>query len=305
MTPGARERVIAVRTQVGRVLAAVVVVGAVVSGCAGGDHAGAAVIVGDNVVPLERVQSQITARLNQPGQKPAADEVARGVVSDEVMRGTLRRYATTHGITIPDAAVDQFITSQGGVDAVLQEIGVADVAELRRIVVDFLTEVQIGQQLAPGLSVTSDTLEANDRADAEKKARVLVAGGAAAETLLADAKSGTRRNVVAQAINAAGDQSSVVFGTPVGRVGYYQVSEQGPWRVFKITDRRTNGTADPAAVSKLSLNQAYLIGMRAIVLEAEQAGIQVNPRFGVWDSVRMGVVADGTALGAVLPATAS
>lgn len=305
MTSGSRERVIAVRTQVGRVLAAVVVVGAMISGCAGAGQAGAAVIVGDVVVPIETVQSKIAARLSQPGQKPAADEVARVVVSDEVMHGALRRHAAKAGITVPDAAIDQFITSQGGVEAVLQETGLADVAELRSSVVDFLTEVQIGQQVTPGLSVTTDTLEATDRADAEKKARVLAAGGRAAEALFADARSAPHRNVVAPAISAAGDQSSVVFGTPAGRVGYYQVSEQGPWRVFKITDRRTNATADPAAVSRLSLNQAYLIGMRTVEHEAEQAGIQVNPRFGEWDPVRMVVVGSGTALGAVLPATSS
>lgn len=295
------------RTQVGRVLAAVVVVGAVVSGCAGGEQAGAAVIVGDSVVPLETVQKQVTAQLNLPvqGQPPAPEAVARMVVSNEIMRTTLRRITASRGITIPDASIDQFIESQGGVESLLANSGVPDEPQLRTAVVDFLAQLQLGQQLAPGLSVVYDTLEAPDRADAEKKARVLAAGGAAADALLADPRSAARRGVTTQAVDIADDPSGVVFSTPAGRVGYFQTSEQGPWRVFKVTERRTGGTPDPAAAKRLSIELSVQVAQRSVALEAEQLGIKVNPRFGEWDPVRMGVVGAGTSLGALLPATAS
>jgi hypothetical protein len=43
------------------------------------------------------------------------------------------------------------------------------------------------------------------------------------------------------------------------------------------------------------------IGERLLQPVAEQVGVRVNPRFGVWDPITLRVVPEGEAGGAVLP----
>ena len=100
--------------QVGRALAVMATVGAVVSGCGTGpSQVGSAVIVGTTSVPLEQVQSRLDvalgktdalAQLASSGVGPP--EIARDVVSGAVTHDLLARTAVTDGIAVSDADVD-------------------------------------------------------------------------------------------------------------------------------------------------------------------------------------------------------
>lgn len=297
------------QTKVGRAIAAVVVVGAVVSGCGGPIQAGSAAIVGDTTVPLDQVQSQLGTLLPRvpadQRQQDTGASLARDIVTNELLHNLLSRAASTQGITVSDAAVDTFITQQGGAQALLQN-SVLDLEGLRVQAHDFLVATELGRRAAPGLEVTVDLIGSANRADAEAKARTLAAGGAAADALFADTST-AKRDVVVNAVSDTQNAGSVVFGTPVGEVVAYQPDpQQATWNVFRVTKRRTDATpADPAAASALSLQQLYLIGQRTLQPVADTLDVRVNPRYGVWDEVALRVVPADQMSGLVIPAASS
>lgn len=293
-------------TKAGRAIAAVAVVGAVVSGCGGPIQAGSAAIVGDTAVPLEQVQSQLGTLLARvpadQRQQDTGASLARDIVTNELLHNLLTRAAVEQHITVTDAEVDAFITQQGGAEALLQN-SVLDLEGLRNQAHDFLIATELGRRAAPGLVVTLDLIGSPNRADAEAKARVLAAGGPAADALFTDTRT-AQRNVKVEAVTDTQNAGSVVFGTPVGEVVAYQPDpQQATWNVFRITDRQTKApTADPAAAAALSLQQLYLIGQRTLQPVADALAVRVNPRYGVWDEVALRVVPADQTSGFVIAA---
>jgi hypothetical protein len=292
-----------VHTKVGRVLVAVAAVGAVVSACGGPVQAGSAAVVGDTTVPLEQVQTQVGTLLARvpaaQRQQDTAPSLARDIVTNELLHDLLTRAATQQGITITDAQVDGFIEQQGGAQALLQN-SVLDAQGLREQVHDFLIATELGRRAAPGLVVTLDLVGSPDRADAEAKARVLAAGGPAADALFGDNRT-AQKGVRVAAVTDAQNAGSVVFGTPVGEVVAYQPDPQSStWNVFRVVNRQTDAPAPDPAAAALSLNQLYMIGQRTLQPAADALSVRVNPRYGVWDAVALRVVPADQTSGLVL-----
>lgn len=306
--PGAREKVVAVRRQVGRVLVAVAVVGAVVSGCGGPTQAGAAVIVGSEVVSLDQVQgrlaealtrTELVAQVQAQGGGPA--DIARDIVTRAVLHDLLAREATAAGISVPDSVVDAVIVEQGGIETLLQN-SLFDAAGLREQIRDVLIAVELGKRAAAGLSVTVDLIGAPSREEAVSLAGVLAAGGPGADALFT---MNPQTSVRGQSVVAAIDPetaSTVVFGTPVGGTAVFQLDpRQTGWIAFRVTDRRTDASVDPAALSQISQEQFAAIGRRTVQPAADRLGVRVNPRFGVWDPIVLRVVPAELTSGRVLP----
>jgi hypothetical protein len=352
-----------VRMQVGRVVAAAVVVGAVVSGCGGPSQAGTAVFIGEDAVPLERVQTQLDTALSKgdliaqiTAQGGSTADLARSIVTRAVMHDLLALRAAEEGIAVTDAEVDAFITENGGADALLdgslfdlpmlrervrddliaaqlaqrEVAGLAvtdaevdafitenggadalldgslfDLPMLRERVRDDLIAAQLAQREVAGLAVTADLVAATSRADAEAKAATLRAGGAEAEALFGDPRT-SARDTTFDAASSPDNASSVLFGVPAGTVVTFQPSpEQSTWIVARVVDRRTDAPSDPAVVSSISRAQLVAIGERMLQPTADQVGIRVNPRYGVWDPVQLRIVAEDQRGGTVLPPVAS
>ena len=79
-------------------------------------------IVDGSVVPLERVQSQLDTALSRPDRLAALTaqgggpaDVARSIVSREVIHDLLQRRAAAEGIAVSDAQVDARLAESGGV----------------------------------------------------------------------------------------------------------------------------------------------------------------------------------------------
>ncbi|MBA3907783.1 MAG: hypothetical protein H0X35_14020 [Pseudonocardiales bacterium] len=294
------------QTKVGRAIAAVAVVGAVVSGCGGPVQAGSAAVIGDTTVPLDQVQSQLGTLLPRvPADQRRPDtgaSLARDIVTNELLHNLLLRAAAEQGITVSDADVETFINQQGGSQALLQN-SVLDIEGLRQQVRDFLVATDLGRRAAPGLAVTIDLVGSPNRADAEAKARTLAAGGPAADALFTDAGT-AKRGVQVDAVSDTQNAGSVVFGTPVGDVVAYQPDpQQATWNVFRVTQRRTDGKpADAAAAGALSLQQLFAIGQRTLQPVADALTVRVNPRYGVWDEVALRVVPADQTSGLVIAA---
>ena len=299
------------RRQVGRVVAAVATVGVVVSGCGSGpSQVGAAAIVGSTAVPLEQVQSRLDvalgktealAQLQSSGIGPP--EIARDVVTSTVLHDLLARTAAAEGIVVSEADVDAALEQGGGVDAALSQ-SLYDLPALRERVRDRIIAIRHAQRLVPGLTVTADLIAASSRDDAAAKARILAAGGPAADAMFAENPDTSRRGISYKATTSPEAASTVLFGLPAGRTAYFQPSpEQGSFIVLRVTDRRDDPNADRSAAAALAESDLAAIGQRLVQPVAEEVGVRVNPRYGVWDPVSMRVVAADRTTGAILPSS--
>jgi hypothetical protein len=296
----------------GRVVAAVAAVGVVVSGCGSGpSQVGSAVIVGSTAVPLERVQQRLDvalgksdtlAQLEASGVGPP--EIARDVVTRTVLHHLLARTAAAEGIVVSEADVDAVLEDSGGVAAALEQ-SLYDLTALRERVRDRIIAIRYAERLVPGLTVTADLIAATSQDDAAAKARVLAAGGPEAGALFEQNPETSRRGLSYQAATSPEAAATVLFGLPVGRTAYFQPNpQQSSWIVLRVTDRRDDPNADPAAVAALGESDLAAIGERLTQPLAEEVGVRVNPRYGVWDLVSMRVVAADEAGGEILPVLA-
>jgi hypothetical protein len=295
--------------RVGRVLAVVATVGAVVSGCGGPSQIDSAVIIGSKAVPLDQVQSRLSlalgrsdavAQLAASGVGPP--EIARDLVTRSVLHDLLDRTAAADGLTVTDADVDAAIAQGGGSDTGIEQ-RLYDPATLRERVRDQIIAAKHAEKVLPGLTVSADLIAAGSEEDAADKARVLAAGGPAADALFTQNPDTSRRGMSYQAATSPEAASTVLFGLPPGRTAYFQPSPQSGWIVLKVTDRREQPNANPAAVSALGQSDLSTIGERLLQPLADQVGVRVNPRFGVWDPIAMRVVPTGQNDGAILPPT--
>jgi len=295
--------------RVGRVVAVAAVVGAVVSGCAGGpSQVGSAVIVGSTAVPLEQVQSRLDVALGKTdaiaqlaGSGVGPPEIARDVVTRTVLHDLLDRTAAADGIVVTEADVDNALAEGGGADAALEQT-LYDLPSLRERVRDRIIAARHAQRVVPGLTVDADLIAATTREDAAEKARVLAAGGPDADALFTQNPDTSRRGMSYQAATSPEAASTVLFGLPPGRTAYFQPSPQSGWIVLRVTDRQEDPDADPEAVAALGESDLVTIGERLMQPLAEEVGVRVNPRFGVWDPISLRVVPADQTDGTILPA---
>ena len=97
----------------------------------------------------------------------------------------------------------------------------------------------------------------------------------------------------------------MLFGTPVGGVVAFRPDpQQSTWIVFKVVDRRTDAPSDPAASAPSARPSWSPSGSGCCSPTAEQVGVRVNPRYGVWDPIQMRVVAADQQVGTILPPAA-
>jgi hypothetical protein len=67
-----------------------------------------------------------------------------------------------------------------------------------------------------------------------------------------------------------------------------------------VVERRTDVTSPPEALNNLSQQQLVSIGERQLQPVADQVGVTVNPRYGVWDPIQMRVVGADEKAGEIL-----
>jgi hypothetical protein len=304
-----REKVAAVRSiggsgRIGRVIVAACAVAAVAAGCGSGpSQVGSAVIVADRSVGLAEVQGRIDtalahkAELTAQGTGEIADaDVARYVVSTQVSHELITAAAARDGLAVGEDRVDALLADPS---ALQLDRSLFEGAALRERARDRLLAIALAEKYVDGLAVTADLVAATSQADAEEKARAVAAGGERARALLADPRTAQ----AGQTYRAATDPDSattVLFGTPAGQTVAFQPSPgQGVWLVLHVTDRVTNAPAQgPSAATSIDQDTLASIGER--LTQPDAGAVQVNPRFGVWDPVRMRVVAEGQQSGSII-----
>ncbi len=252
------------RTQVGRVVAAVAVVGAVVSGCGGPAQPATAAVIGDRVISLDQIEQEIDAALSDNDQLAAvraiggdAAGLARSVVGATIGNAIVGVRAAAAGVVVAPADVDRTATMNAR--GVLQQLAsqgaeVNDpsvvngiLALTRRSAAEQQAATGLGRGVVGRISIVVDEVAVRDRATAEKSARLLASGGAAADGVLAG--PGARRGVTYNAATDPDRAGTVVFGVPQGAVVAYQPNPaNATWSVARIVTRRTDGQPDQAAM---------------------------------------------------------
>ncbi|WP_214403933.1 SurA N-terminal domain-containing protein [Pseudonocardia lacus] len=294
------------RRRVVRVVVAVVAAGAVATGCGGVGSPGSAVVIGDRVVPLETVQDRMQIALDKPDQmsRLAADgrgpaDVARGLVTQEVLHELVTREAAARRITVTEQQVDSALADQGGTPSILENTFL-DEAGLRERTRDQLLAAEMARDVVGGLSVTADLVAATSREEADRTAQTLLRGGPAAEALF-DNPDTAARGQTFQAVTAPDAAATVLFSTPVGGVAAFRPDPgRATWIVLRVTDSRTDVQSPPEAVNALSQSDLVGVGYRLLQPVAEEIGVTVNPRYGVWDPISLQVVAEEDLSGEIL-----
>jgi hypothetical protein len=295
-----------VRRQVVRVIVAVTAAGAVATGCSGVSQPGSAVIIGDRAVSLETVQGQMQAALDKPDQMSrlaadgrTPDDVARGLVTQQVLHDLVGREAAERRISVTDQQVDSSLAEQGGTGSILENTFL-DEAGLRERVRDQLLVAEMARGVVGGLSVTADLVAATSREEADRTAQTLLAGGPAADALFDNPDTAARAQTY-QAVTAPDAAATVLFSTPVGGVAAFQPDPgRATWIVLRITESRTDVQSPPEAVAALSQADLTSIGYRLLQPVADEVGVTVNPRYGVWDPISLQVVAPEDVSGEIL-----
>lgn len=313
-----RERVAAVRSLRRRSLAGVAlcaVLAVIVAGCSGPLQAGSAAVVGDTAIPLSDVQSRLDyalgrrdliAQIQETGRGPA--DISRELVTRSVLHTLLDEVARREGISPSESAVADGAAAEqrrlAGRDSL------EDPATIPERVRDQLIAAELARRYIERLAVTIDVTTAMSRAEAADKAKRIASGPDGARAVFAadgqDAQLGLRFRAAADPDAA----TSVLFGTPAGKVVYFQPSPaQGGWLIIRVTERRTDSTptaGDPpdTPVAQIATDSLQMIGFRQLQPLADELGVRINPRYGVWDPVRLRAVGEADVSGEVLSAPA-
>lgn len=301
------------RKQVGRVVAAVVVVGVVVSGCGSGpSQTGSAVIVGSDAIPLALVQDRIAVALSPEkalavqgrneglGGGYGAPQVAREIVSDQILSELLDRRIAEEGIVVDDALVDQVIASMGTPEEFEQSsLYAPDVA--RDNLRDDIAAALLGARYVDRLGVTFEFTAFATEEEARAAAEVVVAGGPGAEAVFADAPPQGQAREERAATNPT-LATTFAFGTPAGSAIVLRPSQEGaPWVLIHVIERSEDlPPAGESAVGEISQEDLQNIGYRLLQPAAMDVDIEVNPRYGVWDPVGLQVTDADQTLGSIV-----
>lgn len=296
------------RSQVGRVVAAVAVVGALVGGCGSGpSQTGSAAIIGSGSIPLGAVQDDIAAALAPDKAETAAaagltdpQAVARFVVSDAVRHELLVRRAAEEGIVVTDEQVDAALGAAAGDPAGGSLYGPERAREETR---DQLTAAALGARYVDRLGVALQVAVIPTEDEALTTARALAEGGTVADAALAGLPPGSSQALEVTAAQALGQFPLYPFGTAEGSVVVARPPQEGlDFEVVRIVERRDQPAAGPSAVDQIPVTQLAAFGYQLLQPDATELGVQVNPRYGVWDPLQMSVVAQDQVIGTVVPA---
>lgn len=293
----------------GRVLTALVVgTGLLAAGCgAGPSKIDSAAIVGGTSIPIEQVQQQFTdvlvrnpdakSSLKDAGKFP---DLTRQLVTLGVQHQLVEAVSQQEGLTASPADVAKLVDAQGGAAAAAKN-SVFDENGITQHARDQVRLIELAKKYLPGLAVTVDVTFADTRDAALDRARRMAQGPDQARQVLDQDKAAGQQvqtGLVLKAIDNPENATGPLFGTAAGTVIAYQAGQQGQggqWVVALVRKRELSAsTPTPQQAQALDTIQPKIlqaIGQRLMVPTADRLGVQINPRYGVWDPVAVGAAA--------------
>lgn len=287
-----------------------------VAGCSTGqgDPTVAVTVGGVSVSTVDQVQQQLNDLLsrNQQAQEMAQqrklDQVARGIVTQDVLHALTADAARQQGITVDESLVNQLapiLTApppQQGTDAdpgaQLTSIvnGAFNANDVAR---DKVLQMELGRKVAGTVSVVMDAAVVSDQNEARSLANQIAQHPDQATKLVQGAKSALQDPFVDKQFGGSQDTSvdtlmsnavSPFMYIPVGSVLMWRLpGDQGGYAVIFVK-QRTIGKPG-ADISQANPLQLADVGKTALMTLAMQRGVTPNQRYGTWDLVGMQVVA--------------
>jgi len=275
------------------VLAACAAVGALVTGCGagpGGGEIGAAAIVGGTTIPLDVVQQNITnvlvdsadARKLQQQKPSTFPQVARTIVQLSVLHEATSQLAAKSGVKINQAQVDQVYgqaTAAGHGLQLDQTTGVEAKGQiLQNYIGDELVWNAIGAKQARTTQATVDYVQVADRNAAQALVDKVALHPEDDKKLFSG--SGASIDAVATPAGVAKDLIWL-FAANAGQVVAFPLQSQNGWAVIYVKKRSDNAGDTTGGQDTSQL--AVFYGQLQVDRYAQQVGLTLNPRFGVWE----------------------
>lgn len=299
---------------------ALLVAGVLLAGCGTGpSRVGAAAIVGDDhritvsevqdrsAYVLDREGPQAKAQLVRDGQLPM---LSRQIVTEEVLHHLATVAAQREGITVDEAELNRAIQERGG-PAEIEAGTVFDPESSRERVRDSLISAELGRRALRDLAVSFHMITEANRADALRRVEQL-AGGDARQARQVIGEEAVRRQASpdqlaavdqtltgADLVGADGQQGSLLqflaasplVGVDAGTVVAWrplQAQQAVPWLIMVVTEQDAEGAA-PADPSRVDEELLTSIGRRQLTSLADELGVEISPRYGLWDLAAMAV----------------
>lgn len=262
------------------------------------DKIGSAAIVGGTRIPDSAVRSWFDAVLqkepdakNQLQQQGQLGALGRQIATLEVQQVLLNQAAVTEHLPVDQQAIDAAVAQMGGpqkatAGKIYTPQNVSDEARAQ------LIATELGQKYLDRLSVTFDYTQAANRQEAETKANRMAQGVQQAEALIASDSANGVPAATNQQLRAA-DNSQIaagtpLFGAPQGTVMAFQTDQQsGQWIVVRLLNRTDTPPATPAAPAQSDPQTLQGFGLQLLGLTADRVGVQLSPRYGVWDPIAL------------------
>ncbi|MBE9373894.1 hypothetical protein IQ251_05465 [Saccharopolyspora sp. HNM0983] len=275
--------------------APVLLTGLLLAGCGTGPgEPGAAAIVGSARIPVSQVQDRLDEVLRDPEEAARLREEGglgnrgRQLASFLVQQELIEQAAVREGLRVPESRVDAALQEQGGPAAVADGTLVTP-PHVRDYVRSSLLLTELGRAQAGRLSVLVDYLGAGTRGQAQQLAGRIAAGDTAA---LDEAQRAGRPVARGERLSVAGNPElaalTPMFGAQPGTVLAFEPQpNSGQWIVARIAERSVApGAPDPAA-AQLDEQTLQAIGLRLLGATAQQVGVELSPRYGVWDPIAL------------------
>lgn len=293
--------------------------------CASGpSKVGAAAIVGDTRIPVDAVQADFRWLLNNiPEAQQLQEQKKLELLSQHALQGRIRHElievaARQEGLKADPRAVKALIDEAGGADKAPQQFRTTP-ALTQQFAKDIVLLRELGKNYVDRLSVklvgaviAQESAGATSRDKAEELAKQIAADPDRAKELAAQAGGQViddtlKLSEVMRSGEAALATSTPVFSVKPGTVVVTQPNpEQGSaWLVALVEERTVTVTADDSRPGSAEQDLAG-VGYQLLRPIAQQQGVTVSPRFGVWDPLSMSVVDDAQQIsGQLLTARAS
>ncbi|MEY7974044.1 hypothetical protein AB8O38_18780 [Saccharomonospora xinjiangensis] len=267
----------------------------------GPDTANAAAVVGDRTIALDDVQTEIRWLLDNAPQAQEAqqqrkvDQISREIVRSRVVHELLGVAERREGLRIDEAQVDALIEGSGGLDAAARSIAV-EPSRVRTVARDQLLLEELGTAYQNRLTVryvgamiTGSDAGATDSEVAQELGRRIAADPGDVERIVRESGHQLieQRMTLSDALTQDPELAiSAVFGAEQGSVVVIQPSQQQVgWLVALVEERTVRQTAtEQPAEQQIDPRLLYWVGLRQLQPIADELGVEINPRFGVWDS---------------------
>ncbi|WP_199432590.1 SurA N-terminal domain-containing protein [Qaidamihabitans albus] len=276
----------------------------VLAGCGSGpSQVTSAAIIGDHAISLDDVQQEIRWVLDNVPEAQQAHEQnnfevqAREIVRSRIIHHLVTVAARREGLRADPARITELIESSGGAESVAASIGI-EPERVRDVAADQILLQQLAQRYADrvsvqlvGTTIVTENAEATAKEQALDLGRKLAADPGAAEQVIRDGGHQLidQELTLAETLQNQPELAiSAVFGAQEGTVLVIQPSrEQTGWLVGLVRDRQVGAGSGEQAAQQADPQVLYWAGIRQLQPIADELGVRLNPRYGVWDETEM------------------